>query len=129
MRVIKPSKKFRFTFDWDATKDTSRDLNSLYQNPHEAKLLFGKGFRAGSGKTAAFVLPMLAYISRLPPMTDANAVQGTYAVVLAPTRELAQQIENETVKFAHYLGIRVVSIVGKKSILEQVEEVRKGVKL
>ncbi|KAI3925937.1 hypothetical protein MKW98_028073 [Papaver atlanticum] len=249
MRVIKPSQKFRFTFDWDATEDTSRDLNSLYQNPHEAKLLFGRGFRAGmdrreqkkkvaaedapavkkqkeqavadrlydtshmkihqhwsdkkledmterdwrifredfnisykgskvpnpmrnwreskllstellkavervgyktptpiqkaviplglqqrdvigiaqtgSGKTAAFVLPMLAYISRLPPMTDANAEQGPYAVVLAPTRELAQQIENETVKFAHYLGIRVVSIVGKKSILEQAEEVMK----
>ncbi|RZC62281.1 hypothetical protein C5167_024024 [Papaver somniferum] len=47
MRVTKPSEKFRFTFDWDATEDTSRDLNSLYQNPHEARLLFGRGFRAG----------------------------------------------------------------------------------
>ncbi|MCI64158.1 DEAD-box ATP-dependent RNA helicase 21-like, partial [Trifolium medium] len=27
--------------------DTSRDMNYLYQNPHEAQLLFGRGFRAG----------------------------------------------------------------------------------
>ena len=47
----------------------------------------------GSGKTAAFVLPMLVYIMRLPPMTDIVAAEGPYAVVMAPTRELAQQIE------------------------------------
>ena len=46
-RVIKPSEKFRFSFDWENTEDTSRDMNSLYQNPHEAQLLFGRGFRAG----------------------------------------------------------------------------------
>ncbi|CAL1379251.1 unnamed protein product [Linum trigynum] len=52
----------------------------------------------GSGKTATFVLPMLTYISRLPPMSEYNAAKGPYAVVLAPTRELAQQIKDETVK-------------------------------
>ncbi|KAF5779129.1 putative RNA helicase [Helianthus annuus] len=46
-RVIKPSEKFRFSFDWENTKDTSRDTNILYQNPHEARLLFGRGFGAG----------------------------------------------------------------------------------
>ncbi|KAH7858205.1 hypothetical protein Vadar_021272 [Vaccinium darrowii] len=46
-RVIKPSEKFRFSFDWENTEDTSRDMNFLYQNPHEARLLFGRGFRAG----------------------------------------------------------------------------------
>lgn len=73
----------------------------------------------GSGKTAAFVLPMLTYISKLPPMTDDIEAEGPYAVVMAPTRELAQQIEDETVKFAHFLDIRVVSIVGGQSIEEQ----------
>ncbi|RVW75006.1 DEAD-box ATP-dependent RNA helicase 21 [Vitis vinifera] len=52
----------------------------------------------GSGKTAAFVLPMLTYISRLPPISEENEAEGPYAVVMAPTRELAQQIEDETVK-------------------------------
>lgn len=32
----KPSDKFRFNFEWDASEDTSRDLNPLYQNPHGA---------------------------------------------------------------------------------------------
>ncbi|KAL6551350.1 Envelope glycoprotein gp160 [Orobanche minor] len=264
-RVIKPSEKFRFSFDWENTEDTSRDMNSLYQNPHEARLLFGRGFRAGmdrreqkklaaknekdlrdeirqrdgveetceeaaaqkkkeqaadvydtfdmrvdrhwsekklaemterdwrifredfnisykgsriprpmrswaesklssdllkaveragyktpspiqmaaiplglqqrdvigiaetgSGKTAAFVLPMLTYITRLPPISEENEAEGPYAVVMAPTRELAQQIEDETVKFAHYMGIKVVSIVGGQSIEEQGFKIRQG---
>ncbi|KAJ0961297.1 hypothetical protein J5N97_000703 [Dioscorea zingiberensis] len=45
--VIKPNEKFRFSLDWENTEDTSRDMNVLYQNPHEARLLFGRGFRAG----------------------------------------------------------------------------------
>ncbi|XP_073148414.1 DEAD-box ATP-dependent RNA helicase 21-like [Henckelia pumila] len=72
----------------------------------------------GSGKTAAFVLPMLTYISRLSPMTEENEAEGPYAIVLVPTRELALQIEVEAVKFACYLGIKVVSIVGGQSIEE-----------
>ncbi|KNA04725.1 hypothetical protein SOVF_197040 [Spinacia oleracea] len=80
----------------------------------------------GSGKTAAFVLPMLDYITRLPPITDKNDVEGPYAVVMAPTRELALQIEEETVKFAHYLGIKVVSIVGGRSIEEQGFKISQG---
>ncbi|WCJ41568.1 Pre-mRNA-splicing ATP-dependent RNA helicase prp28 [Euphorbia peplus] len=235
-RVIKPGDKFRFSFDWENTDDTSRD-----RNPHEAQLLFGRGFRGGidrreqkklavknekytryeaadlydmrvdrhwyekkldemterdwrifkedfnisykgskipkpmrswvesklttelleaveragykeptsiqraaiplgleqrdvigiaetgSGKTAAFVLPMLAYISRLPLISEDNSGEGPYAVVMAPTRELAQQIEDETVKFARYLGgIKVVSVVGGKSIEEQGFRIRQG---
>lgn len=58
---------------------------------------------AGSGKTAAFVLPMLVYISKLPPLTEENEALGPYALIMAPTRELAQQIEEETVKFASFM--------------------------
>ena len=47
----------------------------------------------GSGKTAAFVFPMLCYIMKQPKMTEEIASEGPYAVVMAPTRELAQQIE------------------------------------
>ena len=47
----------------------------------------------GSGKTAAFVFPMLMYIMSQPKMTEEVAQNGPYAVVMAPTRELAQQIE------------------------------------
>ena len=66
----------------------------------------------GSGKTAAFVIPMLSFISNLPPFTDDNRHLGPYSLIMAPTRELAQQIESETRKFAGPLGFTCVSIVG-----------------
>ena len=47
----------------------------------------------GSGKTAAFVLPMLCYLMKQPEMTEEVAAEGPYAVIMAPVRELAQQIE------------------------------------
>jgi hypothetical protein len=37
------SEKFRFNFDWDASDDTAKDSISLYTNPVEAQLLFGRG--------------------------------------------------------------------------------------
>lgn len=60
----------------------------------------------GSGKTAAFVIPMLYYIMKQPPMDETNSADGPYAVVLAPTRELAQQIEEETIKLAKYTDFK-----------------------
>ena len=66
----------------------------------------------GSGKTASFVIPMLVYISDLPRLTEENMSDGPYALILAPTRELAQQIEQETLKFAAPMGFNCVSIVG-----------------
>jgi ATP-dependent RNA helicase DDX23/PRP28 len=55
---------------------------------------------------------MLTFISKLPPFTDENRHLGPYALILAPTRELAQQIETESHKFANPLGYKSVSIVG-----------------
>ena len=54
----------------------------------------------GSGKTAAFLIPLLVWIMSLPKierMEDAD--QGPYALILAPTRELAQQIEARILNF------------------------------
>ena len=82
----------------------------------------------GSGKTAAFVVPMLQYIKKQPVMRGNPEVEaeGPYAVILAPTRELAQQIESETIKLARHTGYRVVCIVGGKSIEEQGFALRQG---
>lgn len=57
-------------------------------------------------------------------MEDAD--QGPYAIILAPTRELAQQIEEESIKFGKNLGIRVVSIIGGISREEQGFKLRQG---
>ncbi|KAM0559708.1 hypothetical protein ACHAPJ_004232 [Fusarium lateritium] len=83
----------------------------------------------GSGKTAAFLLPLLVYISDLPPLDETNKNDGPYALILAPTRELVQQIETEAKKFATPLGFRVVSIVGGHSIEEQVYAMRNGAEI
>jgi len=66
----------------------------------------------GSGKTAAFVIPMLVYILQQPPMNRERAQDGPYALILAPTRELATQINGEVAKFAEYLDIKCMTIVG-----------------
>ncbi|KAF8336514.1 P-loop containing nucleoside triphosphate hydrolase protein [Cantharellus anzutake] len=83
----------------------------------------------GSGKTAAFVLPMLVYIQHLPHFTDENRHLGPYALILAPTRELAQQIETESRKFAAPLGFRCVSIVGGRAVEEQQFNLREGAEI
>ncbi|KAH8117340.1 P-loop containing nucleoside triphosphate hydrolase protein [Phellopilus nigrolimitatus] len=83
----------------------------------------------GSGKTAAFVIPMLTYISHLPLFTDENRHLGPYALIMAPTRELAQQIESETRKFATPLGFKCVSIVGGRAVEEQQFNLREGAEI
>jgi ATP-dependent RNA helicase DDX23/PRP28 len=83
----------------------------------------------GSGKTAAFVIPILVYIKSLPPINDASRNDGPYAIVLAPTRELAQQIEMEAQRFAKPMGFNVVSIVGGHAIEEQVHNLRNGAEI
>jgi ATP-dependent RNA helicase DDX23/PRP28 len=83
----------------------------------------------GSGKTAAFVIPMLTFISKLPPLADENRHLGPYALIMAPTRELAQQIETEARKFAGPLGFTCVSIVGGRAVEEQQFNLREGAEI
>ncbi|XP_061388238.1 probable ATP-dependent RNA helicase DDX23 [Musca vetustissima] len=81
----------------------------------------------GSGKTLAFLIPLLAWIQSLPKIERLeDADQGPYAIIMAPTRELAQQIEEETVKFGQPLGIRTVVVVGGLSREEQGFRLRMG---
>jgi ATP-dependent RNA helicase DDX23/PRP28 len=83
----------------------------------------------GSGKTAAFLLPLLVYISELPELNEFTKNDGPYAIILAPTRELAQQIEIEAKKFATPLGFKCVSLVGGHSIEEQSYNMRDGAEI
>ncbi|PLB39846.1 dead box ATP-dependent rna helicase [Aspergillus candidus] len=85
----------------------------------------------GSGKTAAFLLPLLCYIAELPSIQEFEwrKNDGPYAIVLAPTRELAQQIEIEAKKFTQPLGFNVVSIVGGHSLEEQAYSLRDGAEI
>lgn len=74
----------------------------------------------GSGKTAAFLIPLIVWINNLPSEErGTESDDGPYAMVLAPTRELAQQIVDDTNKIAYNMGIRTVSVVGGLSKEEQ----------
>ncbi|CAH8461466.1 unnamed protein product [Schistosoma turkestanicum] len=84
----------------------------------------------GSGKTAAFLIPLLNWIQRLPKLERLeDTEQGPYAIIMAPTRELAQQIEEETVKFGRPLGIKTVSLIGGLSREEQALKLRMGAEI
>ena len=84
----------------------------------------------GSGKTAAFAVPLLAYVAQLPAQRIASlAEDGPLAVVLAPTRELAQQINDEIAKLSTYLSCKTTTIVGGRSIEDQGFLLREGVEI
>jgi ATP-dependent RNA helicase DDX23/PRP28 len=72
---------------------------------------------------------MLSFIEGLAPFTDDNRHLGPYALILAPTRELAQQIESEARKFATPLGFKCVSIVGGRAVEEQQFNLREGAEI
>ncbi|XP_027091432.1 DEAD-box ATP-dependent RNA helicase 20 isoform X1 [Coffea arabica] len=79
----------------------------------------------GSGKTAAFSIPMIQHCLAQPPVRRGD---GPLALVLAPTRELAQQIEKEVKAFGKSLdSFRTAIVVGGTNIGDQRSELRLGV--
>nr|WP_228533934.1 DEAD/DEAH box helicase [Nocardia sp. BSTN01] len=78
----------------------------------------------GSGKTLAFGLPMLVRLRR-----GASAPRRPRALVLAPTRELAAQIEAALDEAALSLGLRVATAVGGVPIKRQADRLTRGVDL
>jgi len=77
--------------------------------------------KTGSGKTAAFGLPLL---ERVNP--ELGTVQ---ALVLAPTRELAQQIAVELARLGRHTGVRILPVFGGQSINVQLDELRQGIQV
>lgn len=80
----------------------------------------------GSGKTLAFVLPALTHISAQKKL---SLGEGPIALVLAPTRELATQIQRETDKFGRISGIRNTAVFGGVPRYEQSRDLRRGVEI
>jgi ATP-dependent RNA helicase DeaD len=76
----------------------------------------------GTGKTAAFALPILSKIK----IRRNGPIQ---ALILVPTRELAVQVTNEINKFSRYTGIRTVAIYGGQSIGLQHNQLRRGIQI
>ena len=83
----------------------------------------------GSGKTAAFGIPLCHHILEMPPRVLSSASEnGPLSLVMAPTRELAQQIDAEFVKLLSLQSnIRTTCIVGGQAIQNQAMTLRNGV--
>src|SRR5262245_23803345 len=73
--------------------------------------------QTGTGKTAAFVLPVLQRL-------NSKRRPGPRALILAPTRELAMQIEAEAIQLAQFSGLKVVSIFGGVGAGPQIRALR-----
>ena len=82
--------------------------------------------QTGTGKTAAFVLPIL---TKLSAVMQNGQRRGTRALVVAPTRELVVQIEENVRAYAKHLPLRMTTVFGGVSERPQLEALRSGVDL
>ena len=78
----------------------------------------------GTGKTAAFALPMLHRIGAVAGKQDPRPVRG---LILVPTRELAMQVAEAVHKYGRLLEISVLPIYGGQSMQQQLRALRRGV--
>ncbi|MGE3958946.1 MAG: DEAD/DEAH box helicase [Vicinamibacterales bacterium] len=86
----------------------------------EGRDLLGQA-ATGTGKTAAFALPMLHRL-----MTDRPAPRQTCGVVLVPTRELAMQVAEALHKYARGSGITVLPLYGGAPMHQQIRALERG---
>jgi len=77
--------------------------------------------QTGTGKTLAFVLPILEKIDNTKP--------NVQALIITPTRELALQITNEVTKLADKLGINVLSVYGGQDVERQIKKLKGGTQI
>jgi ATP-dependent RNA helicase RhlE len=119
-------------------------LASGYTNPTEIQseaipaVLSGRDIigcaQTGTGKTAAFVLPILDRIFAPSPAPESNGERPRKghkrpirSLILTPTRELAVQIERSIHNYGQFVGVRALAIYGGVDIKKQLETLRRGV--
>ncbi len=80
--------------------------------------------QTGTGKTAAFALPILQTLSRTRPV---NLPCGAHALVLTPTRELAEQIGESFSVYGRGLNLKITVVYGGVGYVPQKDALRRGV--
>ena len=86
----------------------------------EGKDVIGQA-QTGTGKTAAFGIPMVQRLNR--------EIRGVQGLILVPTRELAVQVAEQMALFAKYARIKVLAVYGGESINKQVHALSNGVQI
>ena len=113
--------------------DVRRAIDAMgYRNPTPVQLAVfepaaaGKSLvvqaRTGTGKTAAFGLPMVDRLVR-------PSLKAVQALVLCPTRELALQVSREVEQIGQFRGTKVVAIYGGTSMSRQIEALEAGAQI
>ncbi|XP_061556254.1 ATP-dependent RNA helicase DDX42 isoform X1 [Phycodurus eques] len=82
--------------------------------------------KTGSGKTAAFIWPMLVHIM---DQKELEAGDGPIGVIVCPTRELCQQIHAECKRFGKAYSLRSVAVYGGGSMWEQAKALQEGAEI
>ena len=85
------------------------------------------GAQTGTGKTAAFTLPMLHKLTMSRSATNRFGVFGIRALVLTPTRELAAQVEESVRNYGKHLQLQSAVIFGGVGMAAQIKALKKGV--
>ena len=132
-----PRQEFTLTFDTLGLSPASlravHDQGYLSPTPIQAQaiplILDGRdllaGAQTGTGKTAAFVLPMLERLHA----NRASGPRGVRALVVVPTRELALQVEQSVRTYGAHRPVRSTAIYGGVSMDRQVRALRGGVEI
>ncbi|KAM6914313.1 ATP-dependent RNA helicase DDX42 [Lycodopsis pacificus] len=82
--------------------------------------------KTGSGKTAAFIWPMLVHIM---DQKELEPGEGPIAIIVCPTRELCQQIHAECKRFGKAYSLRSVAVYGGGSMWEQAKALQEGAEI
>jgi len=116
-----------------AVKDLGYEQPSPIQEQAIPLVLAGRdlmaGAQTGTGKTAAFALPTL---QRLAPLASTSASPARHPIrvlVLAPTRELAIQVEESFRDYAKHMPIRTAIVYGGTDMNAQIAQLRRGVEV
>ncbi|KAG9456616.1 hypothetical protein H6P81_001124 [Aristolochia fimbriata] len=132
--VPKPVKNWTQTGLSSKILDTIKKLNYEKPMPIQAQalpiIMSGRDCigiaKTGSGKTLAFVLPMLRHIKDQPPVVPGD---GPIGLIMAPTRELVQQIHSDIRKFSKALGINCVPVYGGSGVAQQISDLKRGTEI
>jgi ATP-dependent RNA helicase RhlE len=87
------------------------------------------GAQTGTGKTAGFALPILQRLAPHANQSPSPARHPVRALILAPTRELAIQVEASIKEYGKYTGLRSTCVFGGLDIKQQLPIVRAGVEI
>jgi ATP-dependent RNA helicase RhlE len=85
------------------------------------------GAQTGTGKTAAFTLPLLDRLSREAAPKSKFGGKGVRALVLTPTRELAAQVEESVRQYGKYLDLNSTVVFGGVGMNPQIDRIKRGV--